>query len=118
MEKTPLAATVPSLEQAQEALVQLATQDALTHLEAALRSLQGLSGSLKSADPLSMEDKRLLERSLLRFRAELRDAGVLADRGLAYCKDWAEQLQPVPAYQSNGAFANRIPERTKVSIDG
>jgi hypothetical protein len=110
-------AAVPSLAEAQNALAQLATQDALTHLEAALRSLEGLSASLQSGDRLQPAEQRELERSLLRFRAELRDAGILAESGLAYCQDWVQQLQPPSMYQPNGGFTNTSVDRHELSLD-
>lgn len=110
-------ASVPNLTQARNALAQLATDDALTHLEAALRSLQGLSASLQNGDRLPPGDQRMLERALLRFRSELRDAGVLTEQGLAYCQDWAELLQPPPVYQSNGAYSNPASERHELSLE-
>jgi hypothetical protein len=95
-----------SLSEAKTALAQLATDDAIGHLESALRSLQSLANSLQTGERLQASEQRLLERSLLRFRAELREAGILADRGLAYCQNWAEQMQPPVSYQSNGVFGN------------
>jgi hypothetical protein len=95
-----------SLTEAQGALAQLATDDAVRHLESALLSLQGLGNSLKNGDRLQASEQRLLERSLLRFRAELRDARILADRGLAYCQNWTQQMQPPVTYQSNGVVGD------------
>ena len=108
---------VPSIRDAQWALAELATQDALTHLEAALRSMQSLSSSLQKGDRLPAAEKRTLERELLRFRSELRDATVLAERGLAYCQDWAQQWQSPTAYQSNGTFATGACERHELSLE-
>lgn len=109
--------TVPDLSAAQQALAALATKDALQHLQAALQSLQGLSESLRRGEPLAMEEKRQLERSLLRLRSEIRDAGVLAARGLAYCEDWAHQLEPPPVYQANGEVRQANQERHEVSFE-
>ena len=106
MQPTNNSATVPSLIQAQNALAELATEDALGYLESAIRSLEGLSTSLRKGDRLPAPEQRLIERSLLRFRAELRDAGILAERGLAYCQDWTQQMQPASNYQSNGILAS------------
>ena len=109
--------TVPSLAEAQNALAQLATEDALEHLQAALRSLEGLAAALQNGDRLQAGEQRQLERSLLRFRSELRDAGILADRGLAYCQDWAGQLQPPAGYQANGVFTTNAVERHELSLE-
>jgi hypothetical protein len=111
------ASAIPSIIEARDALAQLATDNALHHLEAALHSLQGLSASLQSGDRMSPEKQRELERSLLRFRAELRDAGVLAEQGLAFCKEWADLLSPPPAYQSNGAFRSSPLEYHELSLE-
>ena len=108
---------LPSLTEAQNALARLATQDALEHLEAALRAMEGLTASLQNGDRMQAVEQRQLERSLLRFRAELRDAGILADRGLAYCQDWTQQLQPPSIYQSNGVFANAKVDRHELSLE-
>lgn len=108
---------VPSLVEAQNALAQLDTDDALTHLEAALRSLRNLSLSLQKGDRLEPSEQRHLERSLLRFRSELRNAGVLAECGLAYCQDWSQQLQPPSAYEANGAFAGKSAARPELSVE-
>jgi hypothetical protein len=108
---------VPSLTEAQNALAQLATQEALEHLESALRSLSGLASTLQNGEGLKPGEQRLLERSLLRFRSELRDAGVLADQGLAYCQNWVQQLQPPSTYQPNGVYTTTADARHKVSLD-
>ncbi len=99
----------PSLEEAKHSLVHLQTQDALLHLEAALRSLEGLSKELHENGRPTAPDQRELERSLLRFRKELRDAGLLAEQGLAFCKDWTEILSPPPGYSPDGTV-DRAPE--------
>ena len=117
MPPTLTPASVPSLAAATAALTKLASTDALEHLEAALRSLQGLATSLQNSDRLPPGEQRDLEKALLRFRAELRDAGVLADQGLAYCQEWAEGLQPSPVYQSNGAFTTSPVNRHELSIE-
>jgi len=65
MQDTLSPATVPSLAEAKTALTQLATTDALEHLEAALRSLQGLAASLQQADRLPPGEQRELEKALL-----------------------------------------------------
>ncbi len=117
MQESLSPAAVPSLVDAKTALATLATSDALEHLEAALRSLQGLATSLQNADRLPPGEQRNLEKALLRFRAELRDAGVLTDQGLAYCQEWADLLQPPPAYQSNGAFTRTATNRHELSIE-
>jgi hypothetical protein len=117
MQNTLSPATVPSLAEAKTALTKLATTDALEHLEAALRSLQSLAASLQKADRLPPGEQRELEKALLRFRTELRDAGTLADQGLAYCQEWADLLQPPPAYQSNGAFTSTATNRPELSIE-
>ena len=108
---------VPNLTEAKEALSELATQEALFHLEAALRKMEGLADSLRNGDPLPASEQRLLEKSLLRFRAELRDAGILADCGLAYCRDWAQQLQPPAAYEASGASIRSGIVRPELSIE-
>lgn len=117
MPDDPTTVLVPSLKASRNALTSLATSDALQHLEAALQSLQGLSESLQKGDPMAMEEKRQLERALLRFRVELQDAKVLADRGLAFCQDWALQLEPPPSYQANGAYLRGGIERHELSLD-
>jgi len=99
----------PSLEDAKQSLVHLQTQDALLHLEAALQSLEGLSKELHENGRPPAPGQRELERSLLRFRKELRDAGVLAEQGLAFCKDWADVLAPPPGYAPDGSV-DRVPE--------
>jgi len=109
--------TIPSLTEAQNALAQLNTQDALEHLESALRSLSGLASSLREGNGLTGQEQRDLERSLLRFRAELREAGVLADQGLAYCQNWVQQLNPPPSYQPNGLSTTVVESRNKVSLE-
>jgi len=108
---------IPSLSDARDALAQLATDDALQHLEAALQSLQNLEFSLRGADHLPPSEKRHLERSLLRFKTELRDAGTLAERGLAYCQDWALLLQPPAAYHANGACTTESHDRHDFSLE-
>ena len=117
MEAVLRSATVPSLAAVQTALAGLAPQDAMTHLDAAVRSLEGLSTSLQNGGSLAQADKRELERALLRFRTELRGAAVLAERGLAYCQDWAYNLQPPPAYQANGAVAGANCDQHNLSIE-
>ena len=117
MQRNITSPTVPSLAEAQNALAQLATQDALEHLEAALRSLKGLAAALQSGDRLQAAEQRHLERSLLRFRSELRDAGILADRGLAFCQDWARQLQPPAGYQANGVCTTNAMDRHELSLE-
>ena len=117
MPHTNTSTAVPSLAEAQYALAQLSTQDALDHLESALRSLEGLSVSLQNGDPIPASEQRLLERSLLRFRAELGDAVILADQGLAYCQNWAQQLQPPPSYQSNGVVASVTDTHHELSLE-
>ena len=108
---------VPSLAEAQNALAQLATQNALEHLESALRSLASLASTLQNGDGLKADEQRLLERSLLRFRSEIRDAGVLADQGLAYCQNWVQQLQPPSSYQPNGIYTTTSDARHKLSLE-
>ena len=108
---------VPDLANAREALAGLATEDAVQHLEAALASLQNLATALHSGHALSVQEKRLVERSLLRLKNELRDAGTLTEQGLAYCQDWALQLQPPPAYLPNGAVCAEVNLRHDFSID-
>jgi len=108
---------LPSLIATQSAFAQLAPQEALEHLEAALRTLQGLTASLHHGDRLAPADQRQLERSLLRFRTELRDAAILADQGLAYCQDWAQQLQPPASYQPNGVRADTTSDRHEFSVE-
>ena len=117
MQHNHTAPNVPSLAEAQNALAQLATQDALDHLKAALRSLESLSKSLQNGDRLQTSEQRQLERSLLRFRSELRDAGILAERGLAYCQDWVQQMEPPSGYQANGVFTNNVISRHEVSLE-
>lgn len=108
---------IPSLAEAQNALAQLATQEALDHLESALRSLAGLATTLQNGDGLKADEQRLLERSLLRFRSELRDAGMLADQGLAYCQNWVQQMQAPSSYQPNGIYTAIADTRHKLSIE-
>ena len=117
MPDTNFSTAVPSLMEASTALAQLATEDALKYLEAALRSMEGLSNSLSAGNFLAATDKRQLKRSLLRFRAELCDASVLVDRGLDYCQNRAEQLQAPPGYQSNGASADTARDRHELSLE-
>lgn len=117
MQPNNISRSVPSLLQAQNALAQLATEDALEHLESAIRSLEGLSTSLQNRDRLQPAEQRLMERSLLRFRTELRDARILADQGLAYCQNWAQQMQPPPSYQANGIFVNAIESGHELSLE-
>ncbi len=108
---------LPILTAAQDSLARLEPREALEHLEAALRSLQCLTATLQNGDRLQAAEQRQLERSLLRFRAELRDAGILADQGLAYCQDWAEQLQPPSSYQANGVFASAGIHQHELSLE-
>ncbi|MBI2690278.1 MAG: hypothetical protein HYX27_28560 [Acidobacteria bacterium] len=112
-------ASVPlsDLSEARSALAQLATQDALEHLEAALRSLQGLSASLRNGNRLPPAEQRALERSLLHFRAELRDAGALTAQGLAYCQEWTGMLQPSPSYQAGGGVTRTNIEPHQLSLN-
>lgn len=117
MADQPTTVSALSLKNSRKALTNLATNEALAYLEAALHSLQGLSESLKNGDPLAMEEKRQLERALLRFRMELGDAKVLADRGLAYCQDWAQQLQQPPTYQADGTFLQGSSDRHELSLE-
>lgn len=99
----------PRIESARQSLVCLQTQEALLHLEASLRSLEDLREELQEKGRPSEPDQREIERSLLRFRNELRDAGLLAEQGLAFCKDWAETLTPPASYSPDGTF-DRPPE--------
>lgn len=108
---------MPDLAATKDALAQLATEDALSHLNAALLSLQNLSAALQTGDRLPPAEQRRLERVLLRFRADLRDASLLADRGLAYCREWAEFLEPPPAYCANGSVANTANPRHELSLE-
>ncbi len=108
---------MPCLTVAHDALIGLAPQEALEHLQAALRSLQSLTATLQNGDRLQAAEQRQLERSLLRFRTELRDAGILADQGLAYCQDWTEQLQPPASYQANGVFASAANNQHELSLE-
>jgi hypothetical protein len=108
---------IPDLHEAREALAQLATHDAVEHLEAAVRSLQALEASLRSSDRLPPEEQRRLERELLRFRHDLRDAGILAEQGLAYCKDWSEALQPTVAYTPGGDLSGASSHRHEFSLE-
>ncbi|MFN0103191.1 MAG: hypothetical protein ACKV2U_14010 [Bryobacteraceae bacterium] len=117
MQDYPKSAAVPSLTGAKNALSQLATQDALEHLKAALRSLQGLAAILQNGHRLDPDEQRQLERALLRFRTELRDAGILAERGLAYCQDSTKQLDAAPGYQFNGAFVSEAVDRHDLSLE-
>lgn len=107
-----------SVNAAGESLAHLAATDALVHLHAALESLQGLSERLKcDSDRPPIEERRCLERDLLRFRTELRHAAVLADQGLAFCKDWAEYLQPPPSYHADGSYtANPLAALGELSV--
>jgi hypothetical protein len=108
---------VPSLVEAKNALANLATDEALGHLESALLSLRALSVSLQSGERLEAPAQRRLERSLLRLRGELKDAGVLADRGLAYCQDWAQQLEPPAVYGATGASSTTAVSRPELSVE-
>lgn len=111
------APTLPDLAGVRSALAQLATQDALVHLESALRSLEGLRDTLQSGSRLAPGEQRELERALLRFRSELRDAGTLADQGLAHCREWADLLLPQPDYQPNGTCSGAPSERHGLSLE-
>lgn len=102
---------VPSLTDASEALAQLATETALTHLGAALTAMQGLADTLRSGEKLAPAEQRKLERSLLRFRSELRSAGILAESGLAHCREWADLLAPPATYQPNGVYTAAAPHQ-------
>lgn len=117
MPDKPTASAISSLADARIALTNLATADALQHLEAALVSMQNLATSLQTGDRLPPAEQRTLEKTLLRFRAELRDASALADQGLAYCQEWTELLQPPPAYQANGSSASTATSRHELSIE-
>lgn len=96
---------LPDLGPARGALTQLATDGALEHLHAARENLAALTSSLLAGPPLKPADQRSLERALLRFQSDLKAARALADQGLAFCHDWADQLEPPPTYQPNGARA-------------
>jgi hypothetical protein len=117
MKHTNTPMVVPSLAEAQNALAQLATQEALEHLESALRSLAGLATTLQNGEGLKEDEQRLLERSLLRFRSELRVAGVLADQGLAFCQNSVQQLHPPPSYQPNGVYTTSAAPQHELSIE-
>ena len=108
---------VPSLAEAQNALAQLATQNALDHLESRASVAGGPGLHVAKWGGLKADEQRLLERSLLRFRSELRDAGVLADQGLAYCQNWVQQLQPPSSYQPNGIYTTTSDARHKLSLE-
>jgi len=107
---------LPSLAEAREALAQLATNNAVEHLDAALVSLRNLADALQNGTRLSPQEQRLLERDLLRFRVELRHADTLANQGLAYCREWADLLLPPPTYQANGATAAPAADRPSLSL--
>src|SRR5258708_35788934 len=104
-------ASLPGLDLtvARDSLARLATTDALLHLEAALKSLQGLANDLRLGKSLAPPAKREMEQALLRFRTDLRHAGVLVEQGLAYCKDWTELLQPPASYGPSGTLRDRGP---------
>jgi hypothetical protein len=118
MQESSTQSAIPSLAEAKDALARLATEDAIQHLDAALRSLQSLAASLRTADGLPPSEKRQLERSLLRLKSELRDAGALAESGLAYCQDWALLLQPPAAYHANGAVTTESSHHHDFSLEG
>ncbi|MBL8236026.1 MAG: hypothetical protein JNM66_01300 [Bryobacterales bacterium] len=109
---------VPSLAEAKNALANLATEEALGYLESAVQSLRALSVSLQGGDRMEPAAQRSLERRLLRFRAELRDAGALAESGLAYCQDWAQQLEPPAVYGASGVSAATAVSRPELSVEG
>jgi hypothetical protein len=113
-----MAVNASKLEDAKQALVHLQTLDALLHLEAALQSLEGLSKELHEKGRPSAQDQRELERSLLRFRKELRDAGLLAEQGLAFCKDWTEILSPPPGYSPDGSVDRASETKHEISVEG
>ncbi|HEU0121895.1 MAG TPA: hypothetical protein VFQ91_15300 [Bryobacteraceae bacterium] len=112
--QAPQTPHVPSLAEASDAMAQLATESALIHLEAALAAMQGLSARLRTGERLQPAEQRRLERSLLQFRSELRSAGILAEQGLAHCREWAEMLTPPATYQPNGIFTGEVPQQTHV----
>lgn len=95
---------------ARESLAQMASTDALLHLESALQSLESLAGDLHGGQKLSLTEQRETERALLRFRSDLRHAGVLVEQGLAFCKDWTELLQPPASYDPSGHLRESRPE--------
>jgi soluble cytochrome b562 len=94
---------IPSMEQVKNSLAELQTQVALLHMDAALQSLERLSKSLQEGDRPAAAEQREMERSLLKLKTELREAGYLAEQGLAFCKGWAEAIAPPASYCSDGA---------------
>lgn len=108
---------VQGLQEAQCALALLSTQEALGHLDASLRFLQGVAITLQQGERLPAPETIRLKAQLQHFRAELRSAGALTENGLALCRATAEESQPPAAYQANGAFARPPMEPTEVSLE-
>ena len=106
---------LPNLGPARGALTQLATEGALEHLHAARDNLDALTASLLAGPPLTPADRLSLQSALLSFHTDLKAARALADQGLALCLDWADQLEPPPTYQPNGARA-AIRPRNELSL--
>lgn len=102
---------LPDLGPTRGALTQLATEGALEHLHAARENLD----ALLAAPPLSPAGRLSLLAALRRFQDDLNAARALADQGLALCQDWADQLEPPPSYQPNGACA-AIRPRNELSL--
>ncbi|MBM3783199.1 MAG: hypothetical protein FJW30_02505 [Acidobacteria bacterium] len=108
---------VPSLEQANNSLTELQTQVALLHMDAALQSLERLSKSLQDGERPSAPEQREMERSLLKLRHELREAGYLAEQGLAFCKGWADALAPQATYAADGVSRAGDETRHELSVE-
>lgn len=117
MPELPTLSLVPGLTDAKSALAQLATSEAVEHLESALQTLQALYASFQNGGGLSPEKQRSLQQSLLGFQRELREAAVLNEQGLSYCQERGAFLQPPPAYQANGTFFNTGSVRHELSLD-
>jgi hypothetical protein len=107
---------VPSLEEAKSSLAELQTQVALLHMDAALHSLERLSKSLEEGECPAAAEQREMERALLKLKQELRDAGFLAEQGLAFCKDWASSLAPPCNYGADGASVAAAPATHDLSV--
>jgi hypothetical protein len=108
---------VREIEQARQSLTQLATQDALLHLESALRSLEGLAHQLHGGLQPTLPEKRQLERELMKARSELRRAACLAEQGLAFCKDWTALLEDPVVYRPDGQCAGVAQDRGGLTLD-
>lgn len=105
MQRNEMADTVEKMQDAQEALSCLATQEALGNLAAAVDSLESLASSLTSNSPLAAPERAHWHESLLQFRRELQSANALTENGLAFCREMIAEGQATPSYKANGAAA-------------